>query len=195
MGEAHPLPRPFHVIATQNPIELEGTYPLPEAQLDRFLFKLDVKRSSLSVLERIVRERDLGSEPAIAPVLDSTELLAMMEVSRRIYLPDVVTSYIARLVDATHAGSSRSAAAVKFGASPRAAIAMAAASRARALLEGRINASFEDVQAAAKPVLRHRLILEYGARLEGGSTEDVVDALLAEVPTRGKALPATLQEV
>jgi MoxR-like ATPase len=195
MGEAHPLPRPFLVLATQNPIELEGTYPLPEAQLDRFLFKLDVKRSSLSVLERIVRERDLGSEPAIAPVLDSTELLAMMEVSRRIYLPDVVTSYIARLVDATHAGSSRSAAAVKFGASPRAAIAMAAASRARALLEGRINASFEDVQAAAKPVLRHRLILEYGARLEGGSTEDVVDALLAEVPTRGKALPATLQEV
>ena len=194
MGEAHPLPRPFFVLATQNPIELEGTYPLPEAQLDRFLFKLEVKRSPLAVLERIVRERDLGAELAVTPVLDSTELLALMEVSRRVYLPDVVASYIARLVDATHAGSSRSAADVKFGASPRAAIAMAAASRSLALLEGRINASFEDVQAAAKPVLRHRLILDYGARLEGGSTDQVVDSLLAEVPPREKPVPATLQE-
>lgn len=195
MGEAHPLPRPFFVLATQNPIELEGTYPLPEAQLDRFLFKLDVKRNPVAVLERIVRERGLGAEPEVAPVLDASELLASMEVSRRVYLPNVVASYIARLVDATHKESSRSAKVVKFGASPRAAIAMAAASRSRALVEGRINASFEDVRAAAKPVLRHRLILDYGARLDGGTTDDVVDALLAEVSPTGKPVPATLQEV
>ena len=181
MGEVHPLPQPFFVLATQNPIELEGTYPLPEAQLDRFLFKLEVTRNSVEVLERIVLERELGAEPIVAPVLSRDELLGIMEISRRVYLPEVVASYIARLVDATHQGRSTSAEGVKFGASPRAAIALAAASRARALLEGRLNASFEDVAAAAKPVLRHRLILDYSARLEGRTTDGVIEALLKEV--------------
>ena len=129
MGEVHPLPQPFFVLATQNPIELEGTYPLPEAQLDRFLFKLEVTRNSVEVLERIVLERELGAEPIVAPVLSRDDLLGVMEISRRVYLPEVVASYIARLVDATHQGRSTSAEGVKFGASPRAAIALAAASR------------------------------------------------------------------
>jgi len=189
MGEAHPLPSPFFVLATQNPIELEGTYPLPEAQLDRFLFKLDVTRNSVDVLERIVLERELGSEPEVEPVLTSDELAGIMDVSRRIYLPAVVASYIARLVDATHASG------VKFGASPRAAIGLAAASRARALLDGRLNASFEDVAASAKPVLRHRLILDYAARLEGQTTDDVVDELLGTVPRQKLDVPSTLEAI
>ena len=194
MGEVHPLPQPFFVLATQNPIELEGTYPLPEAQLDRFLFKLEVTRNSVEVLERIVLERDLGAEPIVAPVLTRDELLGVMEVSRRVYLPEVVASYIARLVDLTHPERSASAQGVKFGASPRAAIALAAASRARALLEGRLNASFEDVAAAAKPVLRHRLILDYSARLEGQTTDGVVEALLQEVAPDNVTVAATLEE-
>jgi MoxR-like ATPase len=193
MGEAHMLPKPFFVLATQNPIELEGTYPLPEAQLDRFLFKLDVGRSSVEVLERIVRERELGAEPEVEPVLDGDELLSAMDVARRIYLPDVVASYIARLVDGTHPSQKNSG--VKFGASPRAAIALAASARARALLDGRLNASFEDVERAAKPVLRHRLILDYATKIEGRTTDDVVNALLKEVPHREKAIPSTLQEI
>ena len=194
MGEVHPLPQPFFVLATQNPIELEGTYPLPEAQLDRFLFKLEVTRNSVEVLERIVLERELGAEPIVAPVLSRDELLGIMEISRRVYLPEVVASYIARLVDATHQGRSTSAEGVKFGASPRAAIALAAASRARALLEGRLNASFEDVAAAAKPVLRHRLILDYSARLEGRTTDGVIEALLKEVAPDNVAVASTLAE-
>ena len=150
MGEVHPLPTPFFVLATQNPIELEGTYPLPEAQLDRFLFKLEVTRSSVDVIERIVLERELGAEPTVAAVLSCDELLEIMEIARRVYLPEVVASYIARLVDATHA-----APGVKFGASPRAATALAAASRARALLDNRLNTSFEDVARNVDPVLSH----------------------------------------
>jgi MoxR-like ATPase len=107
-------------------------------------------------------------------------------------LPEVVASYIARLVDATHSGNA--AEGVKFGASPRAAIALAAASRARALIEGRLNASFEDVAAAAKPVLRHRLILDYGARLEGNTTDRIVDALLEEVAPDDVEVASTLEE-
>ena len=190
MGEVHPLPTPFFVLATQNPIELEGTYALPEAQLDRFLFKLEVTRSSVDVIERIVFERDLGAEPIVAAVLTRDDLLEIMEIARRVYLPEVVANYIARLVDATHA-----APGVKFGASPRAAIALAAASRARALLDHRLNASFEDVVRSAKLVLRHRLILDYAARVDGHTTEVVVEALLAEVSPQMARVPSTLEVV
>jgi MoxR-like ATPase len=190
MGEQHRLPRPFFVLATQNPIELEGTYPLPEAQLDRFLFKLVLTASPVAVLERIVRERDLGAEPDVPPVIEGEELLEVMEVARRLYLPDVVASYIARLVDATHPGRSAGAEGVKFGASPRAAIAIAASSRARALVQGRLNASLDDVKAVAPAVLRHRLILDYGTRLEGRTADDVVEALRSEVPPQDKLVPA-----
>jgi MoxR-like ATPase len=158
MGETHVLPDPFFVLATQNPIELEGTYPLPEAQLDRFLFKLDVHRNEVAVLERIVKNREIGAEIELQPVLAGEELLEISSLTRRVFLPDVVTNYIARLVDATHAGRSSAASGIKFGASPRAALGLAAASRARALLEGRLNASFEDVQAMAAPVLQHRIV-------------------------------------
>jgi MoxR-like ATPase len=192
MGETHALPQPFFVLATQNPIELEGTYPLPEAQLDRFLFKLEIFRNDVAVLERIVLEREMGAELQIDPVMSRDELAECCHLARRIYMPDVVANFIARLVDATHPGQSRTAEQLKYGASPRAALGMAAASRARALLDGRPNASFEDVQAVAKPVLQHRILLDYRAKLEGQTGAGLVDQLLEEVPWQNRALPKTL---
>src|SRR5581483_8177617 len=115
MGETHALPDPFFVLATQNPIELEGTYPLPEAQLDRFLFKLEVHRNAVNVLEQIVKSREMGEPVAIAPVLAREELLEISALTRRIFLPDVVANYIARIVDGTHPGASQASAGVKFG--------------------------------------------------------------------------------
>jgi MoxR-like ATPase len=193
MGETHALPDPFFVLATQNPIELEGTYPLPEAQLDRFLFKLDVKRGNAATLEKIVLHREIGIEPVVEPVLDREEFLELAALARRIHMPEVVANYIARLVTATNESEAATKAGVKFGASPRAALALAAASKARALLGGRMNASFEDVQAVAAPVLRHRVILDYTARLEGRTTDSLVTALLEEITTTDKPLPTSLR--
>ena len=193
MGQSHPLPDPFFVLATQNPIELEGTYPLPEAQLDRFLFKLEVQRNGVEVLSRIVQDRQIGVEPTVEPVLSREELLHLSALTARIYLPDVVVNYVARLVDATHAGQSRTAAGIRFGASPRAALGLAAAARARALLAGRLNASFEDVQAVALPVLQHRIVLDYHARIDGLTPAGTVRALLEEVPAQDRPVPSALR--
>ena len=190
MGETHALPKPFFVLATQNPIDLEGTYPLPEAQLDRFLFKVEVHKNTSEVLERIVNEREMGVEPKVSSVLTKEELIKFMQQARSVYLPPVVANYIARLVDATHEiGKSEG---VKFGASPRAALGLAAAIKSRSLLEGRPNASFEDVEAMAIPVLRHRLLLEYSAKLEGKTTADVVQAILKQVPVQDREMPSTV---
>ena len=194
LGDSHELPDPFFVLATQNPIELEGTYPLPEAQLDRFLFKLEVHRNSVETLEQIVKNREMGVEPNVEKVLTRDELASITAAVREIYLPDVVASYIARLVDATHRGSSDAANHIKYGASPRAALGLASACKARALMDGRINTSFEDVAAVAVPVLQHRIILEYEARIEGKTNRGVVEALLEEVPRQDLDLPATLKD-
>jgi len=192
MGESHPLPAPFFVIATQNPIELEGTYPLPEAQLDRFLFKLDVPRAGAAVLEKIVTGREMGVEPEVSPVLSREQLTELTALARRIYLPPVVANYIARLVEATHPGCSPCTEKVKFGASPRAALGLAVAARARALLAGRLNASFEDVVAVAPAVLGHRVILDYSARLVGETSAGVVERLLKEIPFQQLDMPGLL---
>ncbi|MEM9283019.1 MAG: MoxR family ATPase [Verrucomicrobiota bacterium] len=194
LGDPHELPSPFFVLATQNPIELEGTYPLPEAQLDRFLFKLEVERNSVETLTRIVEKREMGIEPEVETVLSSAEFTAVTAIVRKIYLPDVVSSYIARLVDGTHRGSSRASENIKYGASPRAALGLASAAKARALMAGRINASFEDVAEVAVPVLQHRIILEYEARIEGFTNRQVVESLLEEVPRQPIDIPATLKE-
>jgi MoxR-like ATPase len=191
-GETHTLPDPFFVLATQNPIDLEGTYPLPEAQLDRFLFKIDVHRNSAAVLEKIVLQRELGTEPAVERVLAPEEFVALLALARRVRMPEVVANYIARLVHATQPGESAASAGVRFGASPRAALALAAAARARGLRHGRPHASFEDVQAVARPILAHRTILEHTARLDGATSLGVVEKLLVEIPAQAKALPGTL---
>ena len=149
LGQTHMLPDPFFVLATQNPIELEGTYPLPEAQVDRFLFKLEVRRNDAATLEKIVKDRELGVEPEVQAVMTRETLAGLHAMVRRIFLPDVVANYIARIVDATHAGQSAAAHAVKFGASPRAALSLASAVKARALIQGRSHASFEDTGAGA----------------------------------------------
>ena len=188
MGESHQLPDPFFVLATQNPIELEGTYPLPEAQLDRFLFKLDVRRADAATLTRIVLNREMGVEPKVDAVLDADAFRSITALARRIHMPEVVAAYIARLVDATHTGD----ATVRFGASPRAALALASASKARALYAGRLNASFEDVRALAPLVLRHRVILDYTAKLEGLTTDAVVAAILEKTPAGPASTPQSL---
>ncbi|MGB0152890.1 MAG: AAA family ATPase [Verrucomicrobiales bacterium] len=194
LGNPHELPFPFFVLATQNPIELEGTYPLPEAQLDRFLFKLEVRRNSAETLQTIVQNREMGVEPEVDKVLTDDELIAITNAVREIYLPDVVASYISRLVDGTHCGVSKTANSIKFGASPRAALGLASAAKARALMAGRINASFEDVADVAIPVLQHRIILEYEARIEGLTNRQIIEALLEEIPRQEMDLPATLKE-
>ncbi|MFD0892018.1 AAA family ATPase [Luteolibacter ambystomatis] len=193
LGETHTLPKPFFVLATQNPIELEGTYPLPEAQLDRFLFKLEVTRNNVDTLQRIVSNREIGTEPVVEPVMDAATLEELLELVRRIYLPDVVANYIARLVDATHPGQSSAAHGIRYGASPRAALALASAARARALMNERVNGSFEDVKAVAPAVLRHRIVLDYNARVEGLTTNDLVRSLLEEVPFQSTSTPRTLK--
>jgi MoxR-like ATPase len=193
LGETHPLPAPFFVLATQNPIELEGTYPLPEAQLDRFLFKLDVRKNSVAALEKIVTHRELGVEPQVNAVLGKSHLESVIKTVRSVYLPEVVANYIARLVDATHAGEAEATKGVKFGASPRAALSLASAAKARAVMNGRGNASFEDVKTIALPVLRHRVVLDYSAKIDGATTDTVIAALLAEVPFQTTATPRTLK--
>lgn len=193
LGHTHTLPDPFFVLATQNPIELEGTYPLPEAQVDRFLFKLDVPRNSAATLAKIVSHRELGVEPEVPAILSREDFASMQQTARRIFLPDVVADYIARLVDATHPGQSAAAQGVRFGASPRAALSLASAAKARALMHGRPNASFEDVQALALPVLNHRVLLEYSARIDGRTSADLVHAILQEVPKQALEQPKTLR--
>lgn len=192
MGESHPLPAPFFVLATQNPIELEGTYPLPEAQLDRFLFKLDVRSNDAETLEKIVLNREIGVEPTVGVVMDGAQLNALLDAARRVFMPQPVANFIARLVKATHPGELH-ASGVKFGASPRAALALAAASKARALMDHRLNASYEDVRAVAAAVLRHRILLDYGAKLEGLTPDLIVVKLLENVPAQDKPLPTTLR--
>ncbi len=194
LGQTHDLPDPFFVLATQNPIELEGTYPLPEAQLDRFLFKLVITRNDVETLQRIISNREIGVEPTVEMVMDADSLRETMGIVRRVFLPEVVVNYIARLVDSTHPGQSSAATGIRYGASPRAALALAAAAKARAVMAERPNASFEDVKHVAPAVLRHRIILDYNARIEGLTTDDAVRSLLEEIPFQANATPATLAE-
>jgi MoxR-like ATPase len=194
LGTTRPLPEPFFVLASQNPIELEGTYPLPEAQLDRFLFKLLVHPADADTLDRIISTRRHGEPPAPKSSLSAAELHRLFAITDRIFLPRPVARYIARLVAATHAAAAEAPELVRsyvtHGASPRAAIALAESSRAIALLSGRPTVGFEDVQAVAGPVLNHRLILNYKSRLDQVTPFALIKDLLARVDPTGLALPA-----
>jgi MoxR-like ATPase len=186
LGETHALPRPFFVLATQNPIELEGTYPLPEAQLDRFLFKLDVPGVDASVLASILTTRRHGEPPGSAAVLQPGELDELFAAVDGIFLPHAVAHWIARLVAATDPANANAPAAVRehvrYPASPRAAIAIGESARAAALLAGRPNVDFTDVQRVATPALAHRLVLQHRAVVAGVRARDLVQSLLAQVP-------------
>ncbi|MCD8349784.1 MAG: AAA family ATPase [Planctomycetaceae bacterium] len=192
LGESHLLPRPFSVLATQNPIELEGTYPLPEAQLDRFLFKLDVGQVGVEELRRIASGAVGGPLTGLAPEMTADDFAAAMAAAAAIPLADPIADYIARLVLATRPSESGPSSCVRFGASPRAAIAMAGAARARAFLEGRTSVGFEDINAVATPVLRHRIILDYGARLDGMDADAALATIIAATPELGREEPHSL---
>lgn len=190
-GETHPLPDPFFVVATQNPIELEGTYPLPEAQLDRFLFKLEVNASRAEVLEQIVLQRELGVEPEIPRIMDVVEWTGLLQLARKIYLPPIVAGYIARLVEASQPGGPL-ARGIQYGASPRAALSLAAAAKSLALLNGRQNTSFEDVRKLVFPVMGHRIVTDYSARLEGLTSRQILQHIVDQVAADPSDKPATL---
>lgn len=194
LGETRPLPDPFFVLASQNPIELEGTYPIPEAQLDRFLFKIAVGGVDADVLTEIISKRRRGEPPAPTFHVTAAELAELFDAMERIYLSEPVANYMARLVAAGHPGSPEALPEVErfvsFGASPRAAIALAESARAAALLAGRPSVGFEDVKSVAPAVLNHRLILNYQARLEKVTSFDLIDLLLEKVEPAGLGLPA-----
>ena len=196
-GETRPLPHPFFVLATQNPIELEGTYPLPEAQLDRFMFKVDIAGVERSVLEEILFTRVHGEPPPLEPVLSAGELEDLFSLVDAVHMPRGVANYIARLVAASHPGCADAPEAVrtfvKYGSSPRAAISIGAASRGLALLRGKPNVGFDEVRRVAPPAMAHRLVLDYAARLEGWDGRRVVAALLEAIPEIERGLPQTLE--
>jgi MoxR-like ATPase len=197
LGETHSLPFPFFVLATQNPIELEGTYPLPEAQLDRFTFKINVHGVSSDTLQQIISTRRHGEPPELQPVLTEQQLSRLFDLTDAIHLPEAVANYIARIVTATQPSGPGSPEEVqrfvKFGASPRAAIGLANTARAAALLAGKPNVGFTEVKRVAQSVLGHRLILDYAARMEGWDTARMVQRLLEFVPEVPTDLPQDLQ--
>ena len=186
LGHTHELPKPFFVLATQNPIELEGTYPLPEAQLDRFLFRVRVPPVGAKTMAAILTERVRGAPPTLSPIYDRAQLDALFELADRVHLPAPVAHYIGRLVESTDPRQPHAPEPVRrfvrYGASPRAALGMAASSRALALLRGKPNVGFDEVRDVAPAVLNHRLVLAYEAALEKVEAEAVVAALLDAVP-------------
>jgi MoxR-like ATPase len=184
-GETRRLPRPFLVMATQNPLEMEGTNPLPEAQLDRFLMKADVPFPTADDLVTVL-ERTTGTASAtLHPVADSATLMAMIALTRQVPIASHVLRHAVDLVVATQPGH-QSAPGIKryvrFGASPRGAQAMVLGAKVRALLDGRPNASIDDIRASAVPALRHRLVVGYEATADGITTAQLVDELLDAVP-------------
>jgi len=180
-GQYHPLPKPFHVLATQNPLEQEGTYPLPEAQLDRFLLQIDVGYPDRDAERQMLIATTGIAEDEAAPVLSAAELLAAQRLVRRVPVGNSIVDAILTLVrsgrpDDSAAGAARTH--IAWGSGPRASQALMLAARARALLDGRLSPSIDDVLALAHPVLRHRMALTFAARADGVSMAQVIDRLL-----------------
>ena len=171
---SHVLHEPFFVLATQNPIESEGTYPLPEAQLDRFMFKLLVRFPTREELKGIVALTEGSREPVIEKQMDGEGLLAARALVNQIPIADAVMDYLLEIVMETHVPNPH----IREGASPRAAQALIRAARAQAFLEGRFNVSFQDVREAAYPVLRHRIIPGFDAISAGITEDDIITRIL-----------------
>ena len=183
----HSLPAPFLVLATQNPIEMEGTYPLPEAQLDRFFFKLLVRYSNREELNQILERTTEAATPRVEKVLGGERVLDGQELARQVVVAAHVRDYAARLVLATHPGGEFAVDLVnrfvRYGASPRGAQALVLAGKVRALASGRYNVSFEDIAHFAQPALRHRLILNFEGEAEGVTTDQIIGQVLQRTPT------------
>ncbi len=190
-GVSRPLPAPFIVVATQNPVESQGTYPLPEAQLDRFLMKVTVMDPPREVEHRIVKNHATGFDPtdlsALAPVTSPEELLAMSAFASKVRVDDAVVGYVVDLARRT-----REDRAIELGASPRASIAMMKAAQVVAASEGRDFVTPDDVKPVAKPVLRHRVMLHPDAELQGISADERIDDILRSAPVP-RAAPAVQQ--
>ncbi|MBI2372272.1 MAG: MoxR family ATPase [Deltaproteobacteria bacterium] len=182
MGKMFELPPPFFVLATQNPIEMEGTYPLPEAQLDRFLFKLKMAFSSPQELAEVLDRTTEPREVAVRTVVDAGQIEAMKRVVLEVPIASHVREYAVRVTFATHPNSEEAPDEVrrfvKYGASPRGAQALVLGGKVRALLDGRLNVSIQDIRDVALPALRHRIILNFEGEAEGLTTDDAVKAVL-----------------
>ena len=190
-GTTHRLEEPFFVMATQNPIEQEGTYPLPEAQLDRFMFKLIVDYSNKEELKTILDRTTTGYRAEIKPVMSGSQIRASQKLVRRVVMAPHVQDYAVRVSMATHPEGEFAVDAtnryVRWGSSPRGAQAITLAAKVHALLDGRYNTSFEDVQKAAPPVLRHRVLLNFEGEAENVSTDDIIREIIEQTPTMVEA--------
>ena len=186
-GETHILDKPFFVMATQNPVEQEGTYPLPEAQLDRFFFKLQVGYSSRSDLAEILDRTTAGYDASIQQVLDAPAIVEQQRLVRRVGITPSVQDYAVRLVLATHPDGRFATPNVnqyfRFGASPRAAQTLVLAGKVRALLDGRTSVAVQDIREIVLPALRHRCLLNFEAEAEGVSTDEVITNIVETLPT------------
>ncbi len=181
---SHQLDEPFFVMATQNPLEMEGTYPLPEAQLDRFLFKLRVPFPGREDLHEILDRTTAGAGQPVASVIHGPEILGMRRVVRTVPIAPHVQEYVVKLVLATHPEGRENLLATKYiryGSSPRGAQTLILGGKVRALLEGRFNVSMEDIRALLLPSLRHRIILNFEAQADGRTTDDLLDEIAGKI--------------
>jgi len=172
-GKRYPLPEPFVTLATQNPLEMEGTYPLPEAQLDRFLFKVLIERPNQATLRRILVSTTGREEPQVEQVFSRSEMLGLQKLLRAVPIADSALDWVVQLIEASHQHP-----LLRLGASPRGAQAITLAAKGYALAAGRPNVELEDLRRAALPALRHRLLLSFEAEVEGIDTDQVVKELL-----------------
>ncbi|WZP01042.1 AAA family ATPase [Isosphaeraceae bacterium EP7] len=198
-GHRHGLPDPFFVLATQNPIEQEGTYPLPEAQLDRFLFKIFITYPTPEEERRIYRVTTGSQDHEITPTLDGARIAALQKVVRRVPVSDHCIDYAMDLVRATrgpaYGGPGFIGEYVAWGAGPRDGQSLILASKAKAALAGRASVSVEDIRAVAHPVLRHRIVLNYNAQAAGETSDSIIKRLLKDIPVRKGAADAAVAEV
>jgi MoxR-like ATPase len=198
-GRRHPLPEPFFVLATQNPIEQEGTYPLPEAQLDRFMFHVWVDYPTPDEELEIIRRTTTDLEPTITPLLNASRINDLVRIVRRVPIADHVARYAMQLVRLTRRQEPDAPSFVReyveWGAGPRASQSLVLGAKARAVLMGRFCATHEDIRAVAGPVLRHRLKMNFNADATGITADEIVRRLLAQVPIAEEALPRGVVDV
>jgi MoxR-like ATPase len=191
-GKTHTLGRPFFVLATQNPLEMEGTYPLPEAQLDRFFFKLLVKFPSAEELEAILDRTTEASDPRAEPVFDGERIVALSRLARQIPIADELRRYGIAIVMATHPEGETAPEVtrryVRYGSSPRGAQALILAAKIRAILDHRYHVAREDIHAVVRPALRHRMILNFEGQAENVQADDIIESILESVESPALAV-------
>jgi MoxR-like ATPase len=191
-GEIRKLVEPFFVMATQNPIDQEGTYPLPEAQLDRFFFKILVGYPTADELSQVLSRTTTGARPEVQRVLTREALLELMKLVREVPVASHVKDYAVRLVLATHPKTDTAAPIasqyLRFGSSPRGGQTLLLAGKVRALTDGRFNVSYDDIEAVAASAMRHRLILNFEAEAEGITTDHIIGQILRDVPRDAAAV-------